>query len=141
MLQLETPTLTFASDRPPFHDGMNEEAAAFELVCIACGQPTKRNALSAISAGEPWYRNLHREEQREIAAKFGLKFSVEGPRELPYARMPNGRHAYFSAVVCSHCNGKAVVALDFYERQPARYIGTIQGVAAISAQPGATREA
>ena len=141
MLQLQTPALTFSSDRSPFHDGMNEETAAFELVCIVCGESIKRNALAAVSAGERWYRGLRRDEQHEVATKFGLKFSVEGPKELPYARMPNGRYAYFSVVACSRCDGEAVVALDFYERQPARYIGTVQGVAAISEQPGDTREA
>jgi hypothetical protein len=141
MLQLQSPVLTVSSNNKPFHDGMNEETAAFELVCPACGTPTVRKALSAISAGERWYRSLHQEEQHEVASSFGLRFSIEGPGSLPYARMQNGRCAYFSLLACPNCSSEAVVALDFHELQPGRYIGTVQGVAAVSPPPRRPGEA
>ncbi len=109
---------------------MREEEAAFGLSCI-CGKTIQRNALAAISVGTSWYRGLRRELQRHIAELFGFNFTVEGPRELPYAYMPNGRQSYFSLVGCPSCRREYVSALDFYEKQPARYIGTLQGVAPV----------
>jgi hypothetical protein len=128
MLQLGPPSLEYSATRAPFHDGMHEEEAAFGLSCL-CGQTIQRNALAAISAGKSWYRGLPPEAQWHIAELFGFNFRIEGPRELPYAYMPNGRQSYFSLVSCPSCGREYVSALDFYEKQPARYIGALQGVA------------
>jgi hypothetical protein len=106
---------------------MNEESAAFALSCD-CGQVIRRNAPSAISAGTSWYRSLGRETQRLIAVSFDFRFTIEGPRELPYAYMPNGRQSYFTLTGCPSCGREFVSALDFHEKQPARYIGVLQGV-------------
>lgn len=130
MLNFGSPSLEYLSTRAPFHDGMNEETAAFGLDCV-CGEPIHRNALSAISSGTAWYRGLHHEAQQNIAQLFGFNFKIEGPSELPYAYMPNGHQAYVSMVRCPSCGQEQVVALDFYEKQPARYIGVLQGVAPI----------
>lgn len=135
MLRLAPPTLTFSRERPPFHDGMNEEAASFQFVCPVCAQPEARNVFSAIAAGETWYRSLSQGAQYAVAEVFGFSFNTEGPRELPYARMPNGRHVYFTMEQCPNCGGKSVIAFDFYEMQPARYIGVLQGVAQCLAEP------
>ncbi len=130
MLQLGSPSLEYSVTRAPFHDGMHEEGAAFRLSC-ECGQVIQRNALAAISAGTSWYRGLTREAQRHIAELFGFKFTIEGLRELPYAYMPNGRQSYFSLSSCPSCACEYLSALDFHEKQPARYIGVLQGVAPV----------
>lgn len=148
MLNFGSPSLEYLATRAPFHDGMNEETAAFAFSC-GCGTLVHRNTLSAISSGTAWYRGLHGDAQQDIARLFGFELKIEGPRKLPYAYMQNGRHAYISLVCCSSCGQDHVVALDFYEKQPARYIGVLQGVVPIqppnhllqrTASPPAERE-
>jgi hypothetical protein len=85
--------------------------------------------LSAISQGQTWYRGLPAGDQRGLAEAFGFSFRVKGPRELPYAYMSNGRQSYFWLNRCSGCTSEYEVAIGFYGKQPARYIGTIQGIA------------
>jgi hypothetical protein len=94
MLQLAAPVLTFSTQRAPFHDGMNEEKAAFAFACPACAGAVSRNVFSAISSGETWYRSLSHHDQQALAEAFGYRFSIEGPRQIPYAWMPNGRRRY-----------------------------------------------
>jgi hypothetical protein len=96
--------------------------------------------LAAISSGERWYRSLSRQEQHALADVFRLRLSVEGPKELAYAWMENGRHVYFTLEECGACGGESVAAIDFYEIQPARYIGVLQGFVSCSTSSEVDRE-
>ena len=131
MTLLAAPTQVFSAKRVPFHDGMDEGDASFEFACPTCARICTRHAYSAVSEGGRWYASLTRQEQRAIADVFGFAFSVEGPSQSAYARMPHGELAWFSLETCPQCATQSVVAIEFYEMQPARYIGVLQGVAAI----------
>lgn len=134
MLQFAAPVLSFSTHRAPFHDGMNEEEATFVFACPVCAGAVSRNVFSAISSGETWYRSLPRQDQQALAAAFGFTFSIEGPKEIPYAWMLNGRHAYFTSQACPSCGSESVAAIDFYEKQPARYVGVLEGLVSCHTQ-------
>lgn len=129
MHQLNRPSLAYSSDRKPFHDGMNEEHATFTYSCPHCGHTVLQHALQSISSGTAWFRSLQHHERQRIASVFGLVLRIEGPRELPYIYLPNSRIADVCLSRCSACDANSVTVLEFYERQPARYIGVLQGVA------------
>ncbi len=127
MLKLDALSVERATTEQ-FHDGLHEETARFRIAC-SCGCSIEQNALAAISTGQVWYRRLPRDSQRYVAGAFEFTFSIEGPREFPYARLSNGRQLYFCPVRCPTCEREYVAAVDFYEMQPARYIGSLRGVA------------
>lgn len=133
MLLLLPPLISYSSTRKPFHDGMGEEAATFAIDC-ACGKEIRRNALATMSGGTKWYRSLGRDAQRSVAEAFAFDFRCESPSDLPYAHMPNGRPAYLSLVCCSGCGSEYVIGIDFYEKQPARYIGQLQALSLVQPQ-------
>ncbi len=133
MPELLHPTLNYQPNREPFHDGMDEECAVFSIACPRCGHEATHNAFSSISSGTLWFRGLPYNEQREISRTFGLVLRLVGDQALAYCFFPNLRVAYPSQLRCDFCNTQSVVVIDFYERQPARYIGVLQGLAALRA--------
>ncbi|AXK71247.1 hypothetical protein DWG18_02380 [Lysobacter sp. TY2-98] len=132
MIDLEPPLLVYSQDRHPFHDGMREKHACLAFQCEACGHTVERNVLSAVSAGTEWFRSLPLEDQRHIASTFSCTLEFVGPKALAWAAFPNGRSGYFSTARCGNCGKAYVVAIDFYEMQPARYIALLQGVAGLA---------
>lgn len=117
----------------PFHDGMHEDKVRLHFDCGNCGHTFDENLLSSLDKGEDWFRSLTEPEQRSIAKGFGYKFEIVGPNNIPYVRFKNGNMAYLVNLPCPTCNTLSLVAVDFYEMQPARYIASLIGVAEVEA--------
>jgi hypothetical protein len=113
----------------PFHDGMHEEKVRLHVDCGNCGHEFDENLLSSLDNGEEWFRSLGESEQRHIAKEFGYKFEIAGPNSIPYVRFEDGSMVYLVNLPCPKCNTLTVAAVDFYEKQPARYIATLVGLA------------
>jgi hypothetical protein len=131
-MYLQPPFIVYSEGRPPFHDGMDEEHARVTLVCPRCSHAVERNVLSCLSTGTEWFGALSPEDQEAVAGVFGYSMERVGPHAIPYARFPNGSHAYLCTAQCPSCQSQYVLAIDFYEKQPARYIGVLQGAASLT---------
>jgi len=127
MTKFEPPFLTYLASRPPFYDGFGEENARVRFTCLACGEEVRDRVLDCISKGDPWFRSLAASEQRAIADTFGLRLDQVGPASTPYLRFATGRSAYCCTTSCPVCAAGYLVVVDFYEMQPTRYIGILQG--------------
>ena len=132
MINLQSPFLTFSERRAPFHDGMGEENAKVSFDCVTCGSTVERNVLSALAAGTKWFRALAAGDRKVVTDAFRCSLEQVGPNTIPNARFPNGSHAYLCTADCTTCQSKYIIAIDFYEKQPARYIGVLQGVAGLA---------
>jgi hypothetical protein len=131
-MDLQPPFIVYSEGRPPFHDGMDEERARVSLVCPRCSHAVERNVLSCLSTGTEWFSALPPEDREAVAGVFGCSLERVGSNAIPYARFPNGRHAYLCTAQCPACQSQYVLAIDFYEKQPARYIGVLQGAAGLA---------
>ncbi|WP_449465476.1 hypothetical protein [Stenotrophomonas humi] len=132
MIDIQLPLITYSPNRPPFHDGMNEERACAKFRCASCGGTVELNVLSGISSGREWFWALPLQDQELIARAFSCTLEFIGPKPSAYPRFPNGDAAYFCTVQCGNCRAGHVVAIEFYEKQPARYIAVLQGVAGLA---------
>jgi hypothetical protein len=132
MTDLEPPLILYSRERAPFHDGMREEHACATFVCQACQHTVERNVVSGISAGTEWFRSLPVADQQHLATTFSCTLEFIGPQAHAWAAFPNGRSAYFCTARCGNCSKSYVLAIDFYEMQPARYIAILQGVAGVA---------
>lgn len=131
MIALQRPFIVYSARRAPFHDGAGEEHAKVGFVCTHCGHAVESHLLSCLAAGTAWFRALLPVDRRAVSDAFGCLLEHVGPHAIPHARFPNGRPAYFCTAECAACRSKYVLAIDFHERQPARYIGLLQGAAAL----------
>lgn len=118
----------------PFHDGMHEEKACLHFDCGHCGNEFDENLLSSLDKGEDWFRTLTESDQKSIAKGFGYKYEIVGPNKIPYVRFQNGNMAYLVNLPCPKCNTLSLVAVDFYEKQPARYIASLIAAAEVEAK-------
>jgi len=135
MFDLLPPFIAYAKRKTPFHDGMGEERAELRFDCSACGQAIVRNALSCVDAGSDWFRSLPIAHQQVVADAFDCALERFGPNAIAMARFPNGRQAFCCPTVCLACRSEYVLAIEFYELQPARYIGVLQGAAVLRSRP------
>lgn len=118
-----------SADPIPFHDGMHEDKVRLQVDCGKCGHQFDEHLLSSLDRGEEWFRSLIRSEQRDIANQFGYQFEILGSNSRPYLRFKNGSIAYLVNLSCPKCKVLTLAAVDFYEKQPARYIATLVGIA------------
>jgi hypothetical protein len=118
----------------PFHDGMHEEKVRLHFDCGRCGHEFDENLLSSLDKGEDWFRSLTEFDQRSIAKGFGYKYEIVGPNSIPYVRFKNDNMAYLVNLHCPKCNTLSLVAVDFYEMQPARYIASLVAAAEVEAK-------
>ena len=116
---MKPPFLVCSKRRPPFHDGANEEHARIAFDCRTCGTTVEENALACLSAGAAWYAGLTEGARTRIARACGMQD----------ARFPNGRAATFCMTACPQCRARYILAIEFHERQPARYVGVLQALA------------
>lgn len=115
----------------PFHDGMHEEKVRLHFDCGHCGNEFDENLLSSLDKGKDWFRSLTESDQRSIAKGFGYQYEIEGPNNIPYIHFKNGHMAYLVNLPCPKCNTLSLVAVDFYEKQPARYIASLMASAEV----------
>lgn len=120
---MKPPFLAFSKRRPPFHDGANEAHARIAFDCRVCNATIEENALACLSAGADGYAGLAEDARSHIARACGTQD----------ARFPNGRCATFCTTACPQCRARYVLAIDFHEQQPARYIGVLQALAGFPA--------
>jgi len=132
MIDLQPPIIEYAAYRPPFHDGMREENACATFQCSTCGSTVERNVLSAISSGTEWFRSLSLADQETVTRSFACTLEFVGPSAIAYPRFPNGDAAYICTAECKSCQASYLLAIQFYEKQPARYIAVLQGVAGLA---------
>jgi hypothetical protein len=132
MIDLQTPAVVYDALRPPFHDGMGEEHACATFQCTACSSTVERNVLSGIATGTPWFRSLPLADQEIITKAFSCTLEFTGVSALAYPRFPNGAAAHICTAECASCRSVHLLAIQFHEKQPARYIGVLQGVARLA---------
>ena len=132
MIDVKPPVLIYAAHRPPFHDGMHEEHASATFRCTSCGSTVERNVLSAISSGMKWFRSLPLADQQTVTKAFLCTLEFVGPSAIAYPHFPNGDAAYICTAECERCQSCYLLAIQFYEKQPARYVAVLQGVAGLS---------
>lgn len=132
MIDLKPPFVLYSERRAPFHDGMDEERAKVTFDCATCGRGVESNVLSCLSAGDEWFRALPAEDRQAVVAAFGVSLELVGPGAIPYVRFPNGNSACLCTTECLACQSRYVLAIDFCEMQPARYIGVLQGAAGLA---------
>ncbi|PMQ05711.1 hypothetical protein DyAD56_07940 [Dyella sp. AD56] len=128
-MRIDEPFLQPSSNRPPLFDGMHEELATLTIQCHGCGRHLQQNVLSFVSVAGQWFRELPTNDREEIVRTFGCEVSEYDGH--PIVRAHGGGQPYFGPVLCGDCSTIHLIYLNFFEKQPARYVAVLQGAARI----------
>jgi hypothetical protein len=109
-------------NRRPFFDGMEYQDASFIFTCSTCNTNNVINLWSFLDKSESWQRILEANEKREI-----IKI-LEIPINSGHIKSHEGGQPYYSICSCFNCQDRYLVYIGFYEFQPTRYFGTLQGI-------------
>ncbi len=105
-----------------FFDGVDTEKADFSFFCGSCQRPIEVDLWDFLSRASDWEEKLSPEVVQTI------KREIEFPTVLEFTKSHEGGQPYLAINACPHCSHSHLVYIGFYEFQPARYVGTLQGV-------------
>lgn len=118
----------------PLFDGVDEAQAVLKVDCVACEHAFSQNLLASLDKGAQWFGGLTKSEQRYIATELGLRFAKNPLFQAHDVLFDNDRAAYFADLSCPQCQSHTLAVVDFYEKQPSRYVGTLMVVAELTAR-------
>jgi hypothetical protein len=109
-------------DAKKFFDGMESENPMFSFICGACQRRIKRNLWSFLDSASNWEATFCEKDLQDIKSKISF------PQVSEFLQSHEGGEPYLAVTSCEFCEHKHLVYVGFYEFQPARYFGTLQGV-------------
>jgi hypothetical protein len=122
MLRIGEPLVHPDKSRKPFFDGMESESGPFSFVCRSCHKSQDLEVWSFLDDSNKWQKSL-RDAERALIEK-----SLRLPMNSGFWKSHEGGQPYFAEHCCPQCGARYLVYVGFYERQPMRYFGTLQGV-------------
>jgi hypothetical protein len=105
-----------------FFDGVEREKAEFSFLCGSCQQTIKHDLWGFLETASNWEQGFPASDVKEI------KQEIKFPKLMDFIKSHEGGSPYLAISTCKHCSHKHLVYVGFYEFQPARYFGTLQGV-------------
>ncbi|MFW8591485.1 hypothetical protein ACOI22_11830 [Glaciecola sp. 2405UD65-10] len=109
-------------DTQKFFDGMENENPIFSFICGACQRRIRLDFWKFLDEASNWENNFCDSDLLEIKSKISF------PQVSEFIKSHEGGQPYLAITVCEYCAHKHLVYVGFYEFQPARYFGTLQGV-------------
>ena len=112
--------------RPPQDDGPDEHLATLVVPCGTCGSPNSFHPQELITRSRQWLKTL---DAHQIAA-IEQAFDCSASKSKHYVYLHHFKQqAYCAIVSCKSCGERFVTCMQFYERQPTRYITKLIGAA------------
>ena len=115
---------------PSFFDGVDGASASVSFDCGSCRTRINLDLVTFLGAASNWESQFSTAELDELRKK--IKFPTR-EIELPdstktLVKSHEGGSPFLSIVECNCCSHKHLIYIGYYEFQPSRYIGTLQGV-------------
>lgn len=111
-----------SKDTKRFFDGMECENADFSFLCGSCQRRITLDLWGFLDQASGWEKEFSSDDIQEI------KHEIKFPKVMEFTKSHEGGQPYLAIETCSYCSHKHLVYVGFYEFQPARYFGTLQGV-------------
>jgi len=116
-------------NRRPFFDGREEHLNYYKFKCNICENPIKVVVWDFLEESTGWAENFDKEELDKIQHHFNFKKELFG-KHVFYKSHFKGS-SFVGIKKCGACHQRYLLYIDFYEKQPDRYIATIQGLVQI----------
>lgn len=129
-MRLLPPYIQALADRPPFFDGADYPSAELAMTCGKCNGRMAVNLISFVDQAADWLRHQPETERRAITAHFGCTWKEIHGRQIVCSH--DKGEPYFGLQACGSCGAQSLVYVSFYERQPGRYVATLQGAALVA---------
>jgi hypothetical protein len=114
--------------RPSFFDGIESGNPYFSFVCGVCSVSNELDLWSFLNKSSNWEKEFNKIELINIMKTLRLPVNSNGHIK----RSHEGGYPYVGICSCINCKKSHLLYIGFYEFQPARYIGTLQGIYGIS---------
>jgi uncharacterized CHY-type Zn-finger protein len=108
--------------RTKFFDGMENQDVEFSFLCGACQKRITLDLWSFLDDSSDWEDTFSSKGVSEIIETLDL------PKTNQFYKSHEGGYPYISIQSCPNCKHSHLVYIGFYEFQPTRYFGTLQGV-------------
>lgn len=115
-----------SAEQRRFFDGEQDDEGSFLYHCGNCGQEIEHEVWGFVGQTWDWERVFSAEQRTAIIELCQLPTKQWGT--LSFLQSHEGAHPCIKAEPCLRCSTPHLLYIGFHEFQPARYIGTLQGV-------------